>query len=84
MVERLLVAVSEEEEEIRLQAPALVTEDGDNVWPPWPWPPWDGDDDGDKGGDKKPTNGSRRAHKLAKKLIEFETEIAKASLDLFV
>ena len=54
----------------------------DHVWPPWPWPPWDEDDhDGDDDG-KKPVNWTERAHKLARKVVEFERELAKASLDL--
>ena len=52
-----------------------------NVWPPWPWPPWDGDDeDGDGGGDQKDPR--KEAREVAKKVLDFETEIAKASLDL--
>ncbi len=57
-------------------------EDGsDNVWPPWPWPPWGEEGDGDK---DEPVNQTERAHKLAKKVVKFESKIAKASLDLDV
>ena len=54
-----------------------VHEERLKVWPPWPWPPWGDDDDGDKPEDPKD-----RAHRLAKGIIKFEKEIAKASLDL--
>lgn len=33
-------------------------------------------------GDKKPVNKTERAHELAKKVVKFEGEIARASLDL--
>lgn len=55
-----------------------LNEDAVSVWPPWPWPPWEGDDDDDD----KPSNKTRSPHKLAKKVLAFETELAKASLDL--
>ncbi|EGN96086.1 hypothetical protein SERLA73DRAFT_112168 [Serpula lacrymans var. lacrymans S7.3] len=59
-------------------------EDTDHVWPPWPWPPWEGDDDGDDGDHDRPLpeDPLHRAHELAKKVVEFEAEIAAASLDL--
>lgn len=50
------------------------------MWPPWPWPPWDGDDDGD-GGDNEPPK-RRDIRKLAKKVVDFESNMAEASLDL--
>ncbi|KAL0947409.1 hypothetical protein HGRIS_013522 [Hohenbuehelia grisea] len=53
-----------------------------NFWPPWPWPPWGGEDPDDDDGGKKPENRTQDAHKLAKKVLKFEQRIAKASLDL--
>ncbi|KAF9052689.1 hypothetical protein BJ165DRAFT_1413126 [Panaeolus papilionaceus] len=57
--------------------PVLANNDDSNVWPPWPWPPWGGDDD-----DDKPLNRTQRIHKLAKRVVEFEQKLARASLDL--
>ncbi|KAJ4467451.1 hypothetical protein C8J55DRAFT_229721 [Lentinula edodes] len=87
VIEKLLFAVSDEEEKVLLQrsvetSPVLIKQD--SIWPPWPWPPWggdDGDDDGDNGG-KKPVNKTKRVQKLAKEVVKFESEIAHASLDL--
>lgn len=88
-MERLLINLYDEEEallvqEQSLEAPELtVHEERLRVWPPWPWPPWGGDDDGDDdGGDHKPVNRTEEAHKLAKKIIEFEKKVANVSLDL--
>ena len=50
------------------------------MWPPWPWPPWEGDDDED-GGDNGPPK-HRDIHKLAVKVVDFESRMAEASLDL--
>jgi endothelin-converting enzyme len=64
------------------QQKKLTVKEG--MWPPWPWPPWDGDDDGGGnggGGEDEPPK-RRDMHGLAKKVIEFESKIAKASLDL--
>lgn len=47
------------------------------LWPPWPWPPWDDPED-----DKPEINQTEKAHKLAKKVLKFEGQIAKYSLDL--
>ncbi|KAJ3821178.1 Metalloprotease [Lentinula raphanica] len=87
VVQRLLLAVSDEDEKNAQQSsnasPALVQQN--SIWPPWPWPPWGGDDDdGSDGGSggKKPINKTKRAHKLAQKVLEFETKLARASLDL--
>ncbi|KAL0571593.1 hypothetical protein V5O48_010373 [Marasmius crinis-equi] len=44
------------------------------------WPPWGGDDDDDK--PKKPVNHMKRARKLVKGILKFESQIAKAGLDL--
>ncbi|CAL1704979.1 unnamed protein product [Somion occarium] len=89
VLERLLINLYDEEEallvqEQSLEAPELtVHEERLRVWPPWPWPPWGGDDDGDDdGGDHKPVNRTEEAHKLAKKIIEFEKKVANVSLDL--
>jgi endothelin-converting enzyme len=57
-----------------------------NVWPPWPWPPWEGDEPshpGD-GSDNGRDTATKRAKKLAKQVVQFETKIANASLDLDV
>ncbi|KAJ3726361.1 hypothetical protein DFJ43DRAFT_1195956 [Lentinula guzmanii] len=85
VLEQLLLAVSEEDEQ-KVQrpfkaSPALVQQS--SIWPPWPWPPWGGDDDGDNDdGGKPPRNATKRAHELAKEVVNFETQIARASLDL--
>jgi len=47
--------------------------DGTNRWPPWPWPP---------GPDEDTMTPSERAQKHAKKVVEFERSLAKATLDL--
>jgi endothelin-converting enzyme len=81
VVERLLSSLAEKndtdlpEEKTRI----LIQQDGENVWPPWPWPPW-GDDDGKTPKPDKPES----HHELAKKVLKFETQIANASLDLYV
>lgn len=72
VVERLLFALSEEEE--KLQPPTLV--ENANAWPSWPWPPYEDPDD-----DEKKPNRTEAAHKLAKQVIQFETRLANASLD---
>lgn len=66
---------------------ALVNNDEPQTWPPWPWPPWSPEEpgDGDDDGGKEPSDDlpkSERAKKLAKKVVKFETQLAKASLDL--
>jgi endothelin-converting enzyme len=83
VIEKLIFVVSEEDEDVAEQRPedSPVFVDQDKVWPPWPWPPWGGDDDGEGHG-KKPINKTKGAHKLAQKVVEFETKIARASLDL--
>jgi endothelin-converting enzyme len=84
VVERLLLTLAEEgrrspDEE---KGDLTVQSSDDHVWPPWPWPPWDEDDhDGDH---KKPRNWTEKARKLARKVVEFERELARASLDLEV
>ncbi|KAF9567593.1 zincin [Agrocybe pediades] len=61
---------------------AFTDNDDANVWPPFPWPPWGGDDDHDGG--KKPVNRTEEAYKLAKKVVKFEGRLANSSLDLDV
>ncbi|KAI3608021.1 endothelin-converting enzyme 1 [Moniliophthora roreri] len=84
VLEKLLLAVTDDEEDYEAKrisgSSKPVVVQTDNTWPPWPWPPW-GDDDDDNGG-KKPGNKPKRARKLAKKILKFETLIANASLDL--
>lgn len=46
----------------------------ETIWPPWPWPPG-GPDDG-------PKTPYERATEHAKKIVEFERKLAKATLDL--
>ncbi|EJD02334.1 endothelin-converting enzyme 1 [Fomitiporia mediterranea MF3/22] len=60
----------------------LETDEKIKVWPPWPWPPWGGEDDDDDGRAKRPLNKTERAAKLAKSVVKFEKRVAKASLDL--
>ena len=69
--------------EVKSKPPSALVEQGEDSWPPWPWPPWGGDDDGDDdGGHKRPVNQTKRAQKLAKGVLKFESRIARASLDL--
>lgn len=76
------MTLAEEEETLRHTQSVLITAEDTNTWPPWPWPPWGGDEeDGDDEGDK-PHNRTPTARKLAKKVLKFETKLAKASLDL--
>ncbi|KIJ23039.1 hypothetical protein M422DRAFT_81961, partial [Sphaerobolus stellatus SS14] len=51
------------------------SEENVQYWPPFPWPPWGGDDD-----DKKPQY--KTPAELAKAVVEFEGKIAIATLDL--
>lgn len=88
MIERLLLHIAEEEESLQRQMLLRKFQEENQLpfkekaqseshfWPPWPWPPW--------GDDEKPTNQTERAHKLAKQVLQFESEIANASLDLLV
>ncbi|KAL0578146.1 hypothetical protein V5O48_003851 [Marasmius crinis-equi] len=90
VLEKLLLAVDDgkDDDEDVDDSPAPASskpsttfiEQGEDSWPPWPWPPWGGDDDDDE--PKKPVNHTKRAHKLAKGVLKFESQIAKASLDL--
>ena len=97
-MERLLIALADEEEKLLSEAEALqpstvtLYEERLRVWPPWPWPPWDGEDpedpddpDGPRrgpGGPNRPKNPKKWAKKLAKDIVKFEKRIAAASLDL--
>ncbi|KAH7929791.1 zincin [Leucogyrophana mollusca] len=94
VIERLLITLyddqglmsSEKDASLPKHAPMVIqaeqTEDSDHVWPPWPWPPWDGDDDQHRDSPKPPRDPLQRAHELAKQVVDFETEIAEATLDL--
>lgn len=53
------------------------------IWPPWPWPPWGGDDEPEKDPGKK-MNKTERVKFLAKGVVAFERKLAQASLDLDV
>ena len=60
-----------------------VEDEKSSTWPPWPWPPWGGDDEdeGDgKGGRKE--NKTEKARRVAREVVEFETELARAGADL--
>lgn len=83
VIEKLLTTIyvaEEEEEDERRSAlsrfskkPAFrVLEE--TAWPPWPWPPG-GPDDG-------PKTPYERATEHAKKVVQFEHSLAKATLDL--
>jgi endothelin-converting enzyme len=82
----LLLALSEEAEIKKARQLAdvvLINNEDANVWPPWPWPPWGGDDDDNDGGDK-PHNRTLEIQKLAREVVKFERKLAQASLDLYV
>ncbi|KAJ3560525.1 hypothetical protein NP233_g10783 [Leucocoprinus birnbaumii] len=64
------------------QASFSIKEKTQRVWPPWPWPPWDGDDGGDHGGGGHRPPKDRDIRALAKKVVQFESRMAQASLDL--
>ncbi|KAF5358499.1 hypothetical protein D9756_001692 [Leucocoprinus leucothites] len=89
VVERLLTILddgSDLDDELGLaqddkQTRFSTKEKTQRIWPPWPWPPWDGDDDGGDGGEDEPPR-HRDIHGLAKKVVEFESKMAQASLDL--
>ena len=83
VIEKLLVVIyeaQEEEEERRLSTlnrlfkkPVFRVLD-ETTHPPWHWPPW--------GGDDEPKTPSERAAVHAKKIVDFESSLAKATLDL--
>ena len=83
MIERLLTTIYEAEEDeedgdwstlTRLFRKPVFRTLEETSWPPWPWPPW--------GGDDEPKTPSERATQHAKRVVEFEHTLAKASLDL--
>ncbi|KAG1898659.1 peptidase M13, N-terminal domain-containing protein, partial [Suillus fuscotomentosus] len=51
---------------------------------PLPWPPWDeeGDNDDDDGRERSPEDPFQNARELAQKVVQFDTEIVDATLDL--
>ncbi|KAJ7771710.1 hypothetical protein B0H16DRAFT_1514445 [Mycena metata] len=76
VVERLLYTLSEEEEKLQRKPPTPTLVNNAEVWPSWPWPPWDEPDH-----DEEKPNRTEAAHKLAKKVVKFESRIANATLD---
>jgi endothelin-converting enzyme len=80
---RLILSVAEAEEKSLLQKQEMstisFTAQSENTWPPWPWPPWGGDGDD---GEDQPENQTLKAYQLAEKVLQFETKLADASLDL--
>ena len=83
VIERLLTTIYEAEEEEEDEESGTLGQSfkkpvfrilEETTWPPWPWPPW--------GGDDEPRTPSERATEHAKKVVEFEHALAKASLDL--
>ena len=70
--------VTQQKRLLRRDSPVLVSNEDSDTWPPRPWPPWEGDDDGDEGED----DGGLGAHELAEKIVKFERKLAQASLDL--
>lgn len=84
VVEKLLLTLPEEDARLQKSGGDVTVQDADknNVWPPWPWPPWGGGDDDDDDDDDKPGNWTDRAHKLARDAVKFERRLAEASLDL--
>ena len=87
-MEKLLLTLTDDDDDDDLSIPRpLVTQDtteASRLWPPWPWPPWDDpEDDHPLPGPPKPKPDQKeRAKQLAKGVLEFESDIAKASLDL--
>ncbi|EFI28400.1 endothelin-converting enzyme 1 [Coprinopsis cinerea okayama7 len=71
-----------EEDSPEFFASLLINNDASEIWPPWPWPPWNPDDDPEGEDPKKPLNRSERVRRLAKGVVEFESKLANASLDL--
>jgi endothelin-converting enzyme len=82
VIERLLSTLAEDDngDVTTIMTDTLVQQDNsENAWPPWPWPPWGDDDDGEA-----PKPKPESPHILARKVLEFESRIAEASLDLCV
>lgn len=69
-IEKMLLAIMEAEE---------AEAKGGVKFPPWPWPPWGGDDD-----DKKSENKTMTAARLSRQVLKFESDIAAAAADLYV
>lgn len=88
VIEKLLLSLAEDDDDDELSIPQpLVAQDTaktSGLWPPWPWPPWDDpeDDEPIPGIPKPKPDPKERAKQLAKGVLEFESDIAKASLDL--
>jgi len=83
VIEKLLTAIYEAEEEEEDERPSTLNRFfkkpvfrilGGTTFPPWPWPPW--------GGEDEPKTPSERATGHARKIVEFERTLAKATLDL--
>ena len=83
VIERLLTTIYEAEEEEgderqstfgRFFKKPVFRVLEETVWPPWPWPPW--------GGDDEPKTPYERATEHARRIVEFEHTLAKATLDL--
>ena len=83
VIEKLLTLIYEAEEEEEDESSSTLSRFfkkpisrllEETTWPPWPWPPW--------GGDDEPRTPYERARQHAKKVVEFEYTLAKASLDL--
>lgn len=65
-----------------IQTNFRIKKESQRIWPPWPWPPWDGDDDSGGGGGEDEPPKHRDIRGLAQKVVEFESRMARASLDL--
>jgi endothelin-converting enzyme len=83
VIEKLLTTIYEAEDEeedenqstiSRIFKKSVFRVLEETTWPPWPWPPW--------GGDDEPKTPVERATGHAKKVVEFERALAKATLDL--
>lgn len=68
-IEKMLLTIAEAEE-----AEAKIG----IKFPPWPWPPWGGDDD------KKSENKTMKAARLSRQVLKFESDIAAATADLYI
>ena len=78
-IARILVALDDSEDSSHTEAISGSKSRAIHFWPPWPWPPW-GDDENHE---EKP-NKTARAEGLAKGVVQFESKLANASLDLCV
>ena len=85
-VDHVLYGDEDEDEdtaELQSKPELVIHNEKAMIWPPWPWPPWGGDDEPDKDPGKK-MNKTERVKLLAKGVVSFERKLAKASLDLDV